>query len=99
MSLVIAATSQASRIRLHSESTNAVLPEPTGPPIPTRRGPVCDLTIGTAPGDVFSAVWVRRGRPSYFAFHVTGRPSQSREPPRRDLRAGHQEPNGRHDER
>jgi hypothetical protein len=25
--------------RLHSASTSAVLPEPTGPPIPTRKGP------------------------------------------------------------
>src|SRR5215469_14576063 len=30
--------SYASRRRLHSASASAVLPDPTGPPIPTRRG-------------------------------------------------------------
>ena len=39
MSLVIAAISKRSRSRLHSASISAVLPEPTGPPTPTRRGP------------------------------------------------------------
>ena len=29
----------ASRMRLHSASISAVLPEPTGPPMPTRSGP------------------------------------------------------------
>src|SRR4029077_4294275 len=39
MSLVMAAISKRSRSRLHSQSINAVLPEPTGPPTPTRNGP------------------------------------------------------------
>src|SRR6185503_2360163 len=39
MSLVIAAMSYSPRSRLHSASISAVLPEPTGPPTPTRRGP------------------------------------------------------------
>src|SRR5271156_3946688 len=38
MSLVIAAISQRSRIVLHSQSISAVLPDPTGPPIPMRSG-------------------------------------------------------------
>ena len=37
--LVIAAISKRSRNRLHSQSISAVLPEPTGPPTPTRNGP------------------------------------------------------------
>src|SRR5579863_4563223 len=36
MSLVTTAMSSRSRSRLQSESTRAVLPEPTGPPTPTR---------------------------------------------------------------
>src|ERR1700687_804106 len=44
MSLVMAAMSKRSRSRLHSASTSAVLPEPTGPPTPTRSGP-CVLVI------------------------------------------------------
>jgi hypothetical protein len=39
MSLVIAAISKRSRKRRQSASTRAVLPEPTGPPMPTRNGP------------------------------------------------------------
>src|ERR1700674_5521321 len=39
MSLVMAAISKRSRSRLHSQSISAVLPEPTGPPTPTRSGP------------------------------------------------------------
>src|SRR5215208_2490732 len=39
MSLVIAAISYSPRSRLHNASISAVLPEPTGPPTPTRRGP------------------------------------------------------------
>src|SRR5687768_10195464 len=38
MSLVTTAMLKRSRKRLHSASTIAVLPEPTGPPMPTRRG-------------------------------------------------------------
>src|ERR1700722_12411908 len=37
MSLVTTAISNRSRRRLHSASTRAVLPEPTGPPTPTRN--------------------------------------------------------------
>src|ERR1019366_4304103 len=37
MSLVTTAMSSRSRSRLHSRSTSAVLPEPTGPPTPTRN--------------------------------------------------------------
>src|SRR4029077_9893903 len=39
MSLVMAAISYRSRSALHSASISAVLPEPTGPPTPTRSGP------------------------------------------------------------
>src|SRR5579863_10419392 len=39
MSLVMAAISKRSRNFLHSASISAVLPEPTGPPTPTRSGP------------------------------------------------------------
>src|SRR5258706_6389413 len=39
MSLVMAAISYLSRNFLHSRSISVVLPEPTGPPIPTRKGP------------------------------------------------------------
>src|ERR1041384_8475503 len=39
MSLVMAAISYSRRRRLHSASISAVLPEPTGPPTPTRSGP------------------------------------------------------------
>src|SRR5436309_10485584 len=38
MSLVTTTRSQRSRIDLHSISTSVVLPEPTGPPTPTRSG-------------------------------------------------------------
>src|SRR5471030_2213723 len=38
MSLVTSTRSQRSRIALHSISTSVVLPEPTGPPTPTRSG-------------------------------------------------------------
>src|SRR5512147_1796951 len=38
MSLVTTTRSQRSRIVLHSISTSVVLPEPTGPPTPTRSG-------------------------------------------------------------
>src|SRR5271166_4397888 len=38
MSLVTAAMSSSPRRRLQSCSMSAVLPEPTGPPTPTRRG-------------------------------------------------------------
>src|SRR6516162_7651813 len=38
MSLVITTMSYRSRIDLQSISTSVVFPEPTGPPIPTRRG-------------------------------------------------------------
>src|SRR6267142_2603318 len=38
MSLVIATRSYFSRIALQSISTSVVLPEPTGPPTPTRKG-------------------------------------------------------------
>src|SRR5260221_2785752 len=44
MSLVIAAISKRPRSALHNASISAVLPEPTGPPTPTRRGP-CGLVI------------------------------------------------------
>src|SRR5262245_54991533 len=37
MSLVTTAICSESRMRLQSASTSAVLPEPTGPPTPTRR--------------------------------------------------------------
>src|ERR1700680_1035499 len=40
MSLVTAAMSYLSRSALHSASVRAVLPEPTGPPIPTRSAGV-----------------------------------------------------------
>src|ERR1700747_804201 len=40
MSFVITMMSYVLRRRLHRASTSAVLPDPTGPPIPTRRGPV-----------------------------------------------------------
>src|SRR3954469_2413798 len=39
MSLVMAAISYVPRSVLHSASISAVLPEPTGPPTPTRSGP------------------------------------------------------------
>src|SRR6185437_6993304 len=39
MSLVMAAIWYLSRSALHKRSISAVLPEPTGPPTPTRRGP------------------------------------------------------------
>src|SRR6266571_4174537 len=48
MSLVMAAISKRPRKCLHSASISAVLPEPTGPPTPTRRGP-WDFAIGSAP--------------------------------------------------
>jgi hypothetical protein len=35
----MAAISYRSRNFLHNKSINAVLPEPTGPPTPTRKGP------------------------------------------------------------
>src|SRR5690554_6418392 len=38
MSLVTTSISSRSRSRLQSTSSNAVLPEPTGPPTPTRKG-------------------------------------------------------------
>src|SRR5262245_51407952 len=38
MSLVTTAISKRSRSARHSANVNAVLPEPTGPPIPTRSG-------------------------------------------------------------
>src|ERR1700760_2607544 len=38
MSLVTTTRSHLSRIALHSISTSVVLPEPTGPPTPTRSG-------------------------------------------------------------
>src|SRR5262245_54502391 len=38
MSLVTTIKSQRSRIALHNISTSVVLPEPTGPPTPTRSG-------------------------------------------------------------
>ena len=42
MSLVMAHRSKRSRNDLQSASISAVLPEPTGPPMPTRKGPcVC----------------------------------------------------------
>src|SRR5947209_7583845 len=44
MSLVMAAISKRSRSRLHSQSISAVLPEPTGPPTPTRSRP-CTLIM------------------------------------------------------
>jgi hypothetical protein len=34
-----------SRIVLQSASVSAVLPEPTGPPIPTRKGPLLVVMI------------------------------------------------------
>src|SRR5712664_2086034 len=48
MSLVIAAISYRSRSSLHKASISAVLPEPTGPPTPTRRGP-WDVRMLSAP--------------------------------------------------
>src|SRR5690242_2840582 len=45
MSLVIAAISYLSRSDLHRRSISAVLPEPTGPPTPTRSGPFVLLLI------------------------------------------------------
>ena len=41
-SINLAAISKRARSVLQSASISAVLPEPTGPPMPTRRGP-CDL--------------------------------------------------------
>src|SRR6476620_9611856 len=38
MSLVSTASDSSSRSCLHSAATSAVLPEPTGPPTPTRSG-------------------------------------------------------------
>src|SRR5215208_4907496 len=47
MSLVIAASWERSRRRLQSASSSAVLPEPTGPPTPTRSGPWGLVVIST----------------------------------------------------
>src|SRR6476619_5953945 len=49
MSLVIAAISYFSRSRLHNASISEVLPEPTGPPMPTRSGPLVLLMIASTP--------------------------------------------------
>src|SRR5262245_55366591 len=43
MSLVTTASRYWSRIRLQSTSTSVVLPEPTGPPTPTRNGDAADV--------------------------------------------------------
>src|SRR6478735_4856431 len=50
MSLVTTTRSQRSRMVLHSISTSVVLPEPTGPPTPTRSG---------GNGRVRRAIWCR----------------------------------------
>src|SRR6476469_5060963 len=49
MSLVMAAISYFSRSRLHNASISEVLPEPTGPPMPTRSGPLVLLMIASTP--------------------------------------------------
>src|SRR5215467_105473 len=54
MSLVMAAISNRSRSRLHNASISAVLPEPTGPPTPTRSGPY-GLVMVLAPTAVSSS--------------------------------------------
>src|SRR5687768_10219371 len=68
MSLVTTAMWKRSRIALHKESTNAVFPEPTGPPTPTRK--VSRFAViqsssttpqrGTAPATRTRGTWSRR---------------------------------------
>src|SRR3954463_16344039 len=48
MSLVTTAMRKRSRMALQSESTRAVLPEPTGPPTPTRRVSRADAVMGSS---------------------------------------------------
>src|SRR5271166_6207171 len=63
MSFVMAAMSSLLRRRLQSCSKSAVLPEPTGPPTPMRRGcsaPVMQRTLGSSHGLSFrkwSRLW------------------------------------------
>src|SRR5258707_1041919 len=68
MSLVIAAISYAPRNRLHSASISAVLPDPTGPPTPTRRGPwvffALTFILVLAGQKARSAVFTPKVRPS-----------------------------------
>src|ERR1700758_4904454 len=62
MSLVIAAISNRPRIVLQSQSISAVLPEPTGPPIPTRNGSPCRAAV--IRGTVSLVMGMRRGHVS-----------------------------------